>query len=313
MQLDALRWKLGASKASQHAATQMAPMMALLDTWALSAQMQQFFSTGAGTKVFGSEQGKAREIADKLATDIQKLAHGLTSGEEFKRYQNFVERYVQEQPLIDLSFARVSIVDRWVAETNQQASMLETVGTISQSMSDVSERMRMLGERAPLHAVWETQLALGESDFGRADFSHAFAQANESLDRLSRLAETSPEQLRAGIVDLRRSMFAISDRFDSSWARMMQTVEEQRVALAANVRDEREATVMAIDVQRAALAKDAERITDQAITAGGVQVRSLVRELILYGILLFIVLLGLPFAAGYFIGQLRGTRAKESG
>jgi DNA-binding ferritin-like protein len=200
-----------------------------------------------------------------------------------------------------------------VTETNQQATLVESVGTISQSMSDVSERMRMLGERAPLHAVWQTQLALGESDFGRADFSHAFDQANESLDRLSRLAETSPEQLRAGIVDLRKSMLAISDRFDTSWARMMQTVEEQRVALAANVRDEREAAVLAIDAQRAALAKDAERITDQAITAGGVQVRSLVREVILYGILLFIVLFGLPFAAGYFIGHLRGTRAKAIG
>ena len=60
MQLNTLRWKLGASKASQHAATQMAPMMALLDTWALTEQMRQFFDTGAGAQLFGEEQVVAR-------------------------------------------------------------------------------------------------------------------------------------------------------------------------------------------------------------------------------------------------------------
>jgi hypothetical protein len=313
VQLSALRWKLSASKASLHSATQMTPMMALLDTWALTEQMQQYFASGAGMMVFGTQQNTAREVADGLAVDARKLVRGLCSDAEFAKYEEFVGRYVREQPFSDLSFARTSIVDRWVSETNQQATFVQSVGTISQSMNDVSERMRMLGERAPLHAVWETRLALGESDFGRADFSHTLAQANESLDRLSRLAESSPEQFRDGIVDLRKSMLAVSDRFDASWGQMIRTVDEQRAALAVNVREEREASVLAFDAARVALAKDAEHITTQAIESGGAQVRALVREIVLYGILLFIVLLGLPFVAGYYVGNLRGTRAKSLG
>jgi hypothetical protein len=291
----------------------MTPMMALLDTWALTEQMQQYFASGAGMMVFGTQQNTAREVADGLAVDARKLVRGLCSDAEFAKYEEFVGRYVREQPFSDLSFARTSIVDRWVSETNQQATFVQSVGTISQSMNDVSERMRMLGERAPLHAVWETRLALGESDFGRADFSHTLAQANESLDRLSRLAESSPEQFRDGIVDLRKSMLAVSDRFDASWGQMIRTVDEQRAALAVNVREEREASVLAFDAARVALAKDAEHITTQAIESGGAQVRALVREIVLYGILLFIVLLGLPFVAGYYVGNLRGTRAKSLG
>lgn len=309
IQIDALRWKLGASKASQHAATQMAPMMALLDTWALTEQMRQFFATGAGAKLFGAEQSTARDVAESLAVDAQRLARGLSSPAELKKYQAFVDRYVQEQPLRDLSFARTSIVDQWVADTNQQINPVASVGSISQAMSDVSERMRMFGEFAPSQTVWETKLALHESDFGRADFSHTIAQANESLDRLARLAESSPEQLRAGIVDLRASMEAISKRFDSSWGMMVRTLQEQREALAENVREEREAAVSAFDAQRVALTKDAATMVDQAIASGGAQVRSLVREIILYGILLFVVVLGAPFAAGYYVGRHRGARA----
>ena len=53
-------------------------------------------------------------------------------------------------------------------QTNQQASLVETVGSVSQSMSDVSERMRMFGERAPSQAVWETRLAIGRRGFSAA-------------------------------------------------------------------------------------------------------------------------------------------------
>jgi DNA-binding ferritin-like protein len=308
VQLDTLRWKLNASKASQRAATQMSPMMALLDTWVLSEQMRQFFDSGAGAQLFGSEHSAVRKVADELAADAQRLARSVTSEAELARYQAFVERFAREHPLTDLSFARASVVGQWVAETHQQTSLVQSVGTVAQSMNDVSERMRMLGESAPSQAVWEARLAIGESDFARADFGRTLAQAGTSLDRLTLLAESSPEQLRARIADLRVSMLAVSDRFDTSWEQMLRTVQEQREALVENVRVEREASVLAFDAQRAAFANDASRIADQAIASSGTQVRALVRELMLYGILLFIVVLGVPFAMGYYIGRLRTPR-----
>lgn len=307
LELNALRWKLGASKASQHAATQMAPLMALLDTWALSEQQRQFFDNGAGARLFGAEQDAVRTVATGIAQDAERLAQGVASKDELALYRAFVDTYVRDHPLTDLAFARTSVVSDWVAATNQQATLVDSAGTVSQAMSDVSERMRMFGERAPSHAVWQTQLALGESDLGSADFHLAFAHASDSLDRLTVLAESSPEQLRAGIADLRTSMFAMSDRFDASWTMMMHTVQEQREALATNVREEREAALQGFDAQRIALVKDAARITDQAIAAGGTQVRGLARELMIYGALLFVVVVGLPFAAGYFFGRLRGA------
>jgi hypothetical protein len=283
--------------------------MALLDTWTLSEQQWQFFASGAGAKLFGAEQDAVRTVATRIAKDAERLAQGLVSEDELARYRAFVDSYVQDHPLTDLGFARASVVGDWVAATHQQASLVDSVGTVSQTMSDVSERMRMFGERAPSHTVWQAQLAVGESDLGNADFHLALERASDNLDRLTVLAESSPEQLRAGIADLRTSMFAMSDRFDASWTMMMRTVQEQREALATNVREEREAALQGFDAQRIALVKDAARITDQAIAASGTQVRGLAREVMLYGTLLYIVVLGLPFAAGYFLGRLRAARA----
>lgn len=311
VQLNALRWKLGASNASQHAATQMAPMMALLDTWALAEQMRQFFGAGAGATLFGAEQATARELAETLASGAERLARGLTPAEELERFQSFVERYTREYPLTDLGFARVSVVDQWVTETNQQATLLETVGTVSQAMTDVADRMRLYGEHAPTQAVWEAQLAIRESGYGRADLVRGLARVDESLDRLSRFAESSPEQVHAAIADLRTSMLMVTNRFEETWALVLRTVHEEREALAVNVRVEREAAVQALDVQRAALAEDASRIADQVVASGGAQVRGLAREWMLYGILLYVVILGAPFAAGYYVGRLRALHASK--
>ena len=176
-----------------------------------------------------------RSVADALAIDARQLARGVIAETELPRYQAFVECYAREQPLTDLGFVRTSVLHGWTAETGQQASLVGSLGTVSQSMSDISERMRMFSASAPSQVLWEAQLAIRGSDLGRADFGRAFAQAGESLDRLTLLAESSPEQLRIAIADLRASMLTVSDRFDASWARMIRCVEEQREALAGNV------------------------------------------------------------------------------
>src|SRR2546430_4833547 len=41
---NALRWKIGAAAESQRAATRLAPMMALLDTWALTSRSEEHTS-----------------------------------------------------------------------------------------------------------------------------------------------------------------------------------------------------------------------------------------------------------------------------
>jgi len=70
-----------------------------------------------------------------------------------------------------------------------------------------------------------------------------------------------------------------------------------------------------VDQQRRALADDAARISGRVVHDAGVQLRDLAAEVLLLGMLLTVVLLGLPFGAGYLLGRARhgGTRGAAMG
>jgi len=77
--LNALRWKLGASGASLQAASQLVPMLSVMDSWALAIQMRDFLSEGGGATLFGTQQAQAVTLAADLARDAESLARRLTS------------------------------------------------------------------------------------------------------------------------------------------------------------------------------------------------------------------------------------------
>jgi hypothetical protein len=92
---NALRWKIAASAKSERAASQVVPMMGLLDTWALSVQMHQYLAEGAGRAVFTSQQPLAVSLAEQLTAQAQDMARRLTAPDEFAHDQRFVEDYAR--------------------------------------------------------------------------------------------------------------------------------------------------------------------------------------------------------------------------
>jgi hypothetical protein len=85
IRLNTLRWKISAARKSQRAASQMAPMMGLLDTWALAVQMSDFFTAGAGQSLFGPHQDAAAATAAQLAREIETLGRRVGTPEEFEK------------------------------------------------------------------------------------------------------------------------------------------------------------------------------------------------------------------------------------
>jgi hypothetical protein len=88
---------------------------------------------------------------------------------------------------------------------------------------------------------------------------------------------------------------------------MLRTLRVEREALAANIAAEREGVTAAFDTERIRISADAAQIAAQAVDTSWREFRKLVREALLLAILLAVVMLGLPFAAGYLIGRRRGT------
>jgi hypothetical protein len=297
LRLNALRWKIAAAGKSQRAAGQMVPMMSLLDTWALSIQMSEYLASGAGRTLFGTEQATAVALAAELARDAEDLARRLTAPDEFRKDQQFIEAYARAHPIENLDFARASVVDLWTRDAGQ-TKLVDSLGTVPEALADVGDRVRMYGDTGPEQVLWQAELAVQESGISSKDLRAALQRLDERIGRLYAMVDATPKLVEGVVHDAGK-------RFDMSWDEVMRDVRGEGSTLADSMSAERQAAVSALDAERAAVAADAARIANQVVKDAGEQVRRLVREALLLVIALTLILLGVPFAAGYFVGRAR--------
>lgn len=298
IRLNTLRWKITAAASSQRAASQIVPMMSLLDTWALSTQMAQFLASEAGRTSFGAEQPRGVTLTADLARDAESMARGLMSKDEFARAQQFVEAYVRDNPMVSLNFARASVIERWVRENGAESKLVESLGTVPESLAEARDLVRMYGDNTPEQILWKAQLFAQQSGVTGQDVQTALKQFDERMAHLSALADQTPNLLSGTVHDVQR-------RFETSWSQMLGEFRSQGLSLSGALGTEREAATRSLNEQRQALTADAERISTELIEKAGLEVRRLVREALVLVIVLAVVLLGLPFAAGYLVGRAR--------
>jgi hypothetical protein len=305
---NALRWEIAAVGESRRAATRLVPMMSLIDTWALAAQMRAFTAEGApGGALFGAHQQAVRDVSGNYASDAQALAQRLLAPSDFATYQAFVEKYAREHPLTDLTFARPSVVALWSREQGGDTRLVDSLGTIPEALADAADRLEIYGDTFPSQVMHETQLALRESGYTPGDVQAAIRQLNERLERLTAVAESTPALVHGAEAEVRQSLREVLDRLGSAG----EALHAERVALFTDLQSERGAVMAQLEVQRKALAEDAARISSQVVKDTGAQLRDLAAEVLLLLIVLAVVVLGLPFAAGYLLGRARQGHAPD--
>ena len=307
-----LRWKIGAAEESQRAAMRIVPTLSLLDTWALASQMKTFLSPGnPGGALFGSHQPAALSIASELDEDAQNLTQRLVPQHDLEKYRSFVEMYSREHPITSLDFVRASVVEVWTQNQGADFKLVDSLGTIPEAMADVSDRVKISSDTLAEQAMWRTQLALRDSGYSSNDLRSALRQLDDRLAKMSATAENAPQLMHDAVADVRQSVFEALDRVDKSEARLMDRLSTQREAFTSDLHTERDTVLAAADMERKALAEDASRISDQVVKSTGEQVRALAREVLLLLIVLALLILGLPFWAGYMVGRARRDRSKE--
>jgi hypothetical protein len=301
VRLNALRWKIAAVGASEHAASQMAPMLSLLDTWALAVQMRDFLATGAGQSLFGAQQPAAVSLAVTLAREAEAMARKLSTPEEFSAQQRFITEYAGAHPLTGLDFARASVVDLWAQQSGTQVKLIDTLGTVPEAMAETGDLVRLYGDTVPSQVLWKAQLAAQESGVSSAELQTALHELNERIAQLSQMANAAPGRFSDIARDTR-------ERFDASWMELVHAVNNSGEMLSNSASTERQELVKAVDAERTAATADAQRLARELIKEAGEQARRLLWEAVGLVVLAALILLGLPFAAGYYVGRARGQR-----
>ena len=297
----AVRLKLAAVGEITRTSTGLSPIGSLLDTWAFALQFRDFLDAAGDDEFVESRRPAIRRAAAQLAEASDELGRKVLA-QDYPRYQKFVAAYAARNPLGRVDFVRPSVLSEWVAEQHDRAP-LRVTGTVAQALGDVSDRLRIYGERLPDLTLWQAQAALDRAGFDDAEYRNALHNLDAQLGRISKLAETSPELAHQAIAQLRDGLRDSTERLDQSWLQTLRTLTAERAALAENLASEREHLIAAFDLQRIQLSADADRIVARSIDTSWQQFRKLVREALLLVILLLLVLLGLPFGAGYLVGR----------
>ena len=317
-----LRWKIGASVASRRAAYRPEPELALVDTWAFAVQMEYFFGDGAGRALFGSQQQSALDTARALAREAETLAARRLDPGVLADYRKLVSDYAAAERLSDLSFERAPIAPLWREMLARRIA--KSVSVAPEALADASDRLDIYGRRIPDELRWRAELAYVESGFRPGDLSHALKRFEEELAKLSALAQTQPELAMERLAALQAEMTRVFESFDQRWgqtlamlqverAALAKDLEAMRVAMDATIERERNALYAAISAERAALAADVARIGKELGPLLLGKLGEVVTEALLLIILLVLILVGLPFLAGFLAGRAITRRSQPSG
>ncbi len=307
-----LEWKIGAVNSIRTATLRSSPKLALVDAWAFCRQMDDFLDHGPGANLFGPYQSMALTNSQALEHRLAQTARTLLSGSDFAELDLFLDGYVTNYPLRTIAFNREPVVPRWEDYVGKPFHN-PPAGTGSEALSDVAERLQMLGEQIPEEVRWRLML---ESDALEAQWARTgvtFDKLDKALGQVGEAAAASPAALTNAVLDLQAAFLPAFDKFQSEWTNTTRIMQEERKALTESLSVERAAVLKDIDQQRAATLKETQVIlsdlTDRSLT----HVRGIIRDVLFYVVLLAGIVLGLPFLSGFLLGRAWTRLRKPKG
>jgi len=307
-----LMWKINAEQTLQRTIFQVAPIAAMVDTWAYTAQMREFFESGAGKSLFGDEQGIAIEASKSLQSRFETIVKGFLTPSEFEKNSKFIQDYVNNNPLVDLSFSRISAFNDWLKFRNiNESNAVTTFGSVPEVMTDVADRMAMITEQLPKILSWKAELYALHSNINAEEIQQILTSISHTTARFQELIANSPEMMQTLAVDMRNELSPLLQQLSDSADDKLAQLSTERQALELMVKNERFAIENIITRERIAAAANLDDIAQHTIEVVFAQLTDLLKSLILYFVLFLLVVFFAPLGLGIWLGK-RMTIKKES-
>jgi hypothetical protein len=293
---NALLWRVRAIPEMRKACFRLEPVGALVDAWIFGRQMEQLFGDGAGAGAFGTFQPEAVEVSRRLVQQMREIGGSIAvssqAATEFER--KFIDPWITEHPLRDLTFVRESPMGRFADQSRAGGDVFESVGTIEELAVSLSQQARIYLADLPRQVRGEVDLLRldllsPESVASMQGDLHVSAAAADriasSAEGLSALVPTERhivlEELSrqrtlvmaAVSIERERAVGAIIRAFAAERTELLRSVELQRLATLewatterreaiADVRRELGGAMEAVRGERAVVVDDLHRIVD---------------------------------------------------
>ena len=294
----AVRWKIRATRAGVTAAMQGIPDVALADLWILCRRMNEGFVQAPDSLLFGLQSDIARDAALRLDRRAGRLARQVLPDDRYALMERFVTDYVRDNPASEgdetdnttlawLEYLRAAGVEQDYA-----------TGSIAEVLADVNDRLSGQTQQVTNSVSWSKDIfeMRLRQDSLRLQVGAQLDSLERSFNRIVVVAEHLPEISDKVLEELNRQATQLIWTMNASVDNAFADFDRQRGELQQYVTREREALVE----QLRATGDELVRTTLDAVPG-------LVGKILLYVVLALAVLIGGPFALGFWLG---GVRAK---
>lgn len=287
-------WKARAIPAAQEAVLQIDPLMALVDVWALTLQMEDFFESGPGVDWFPQDGGHALAASRALVGDIRALARRISVTGEIAPYEEEIEIWVGNHPIEDDLFLRDSVIGSGADLLGDQDGAFAFVQDMNTTTREIGYRLAFYNEYLLKQLRWAADL--GGGDMLRQPAVDSLLRAIHSTlgvadgltDELGLLAAREREAILVALADERSLAFQDVDRQRHA---MIAALTAERMAVLTALTREREAAMQAISREREVTLESIDAMYDDAKRESRAAIDYAFRRFAVLGLFAFVGLL----------------------
>ncbi|MCK8503380.1 chemotaxis protein [Myxococcus fulvus] len=251
------RFKINAVPAMQAALLQPDPVAALVDAWALLAQLELALpprATGAGASP--ELVARAERMLRQQEAEVEALWKDVCGRQDVEGARARVHEWAAEHPLVGPLVTRVSTVSL-LAEVTSMSGMgaLGTAGVLVEDVRDLTARVDLYAASLPRQVRWQVE-SMAQDALKAVPTREVLADLGRAVDTLEQFGA-----LAAGTSALvARERSAMLSALTSEREALQRFVEQERRALMAEVADERQAVLSALHTERVETLQQGERI-----------------------------------------------------
>ncbi|MCG8579893.1 MAG: hypothetical protein MI866_08255 [Bacteroidales bacterium] len=298
IKVEAIKWKGAATGACTRTAFQTDAEIALIDTWLLARQMDEYLSAN---DLFGRYSGIAQTCAVELHQKIDSLARRSNHKKHYEKLAAFVREYPLPDDLYEWQFSKFDTRPELIEYLQVPDSLYtSTIGSGAEVMNDFTDRISAYNEQIKSQLAWEKELILltFENDTLVEPYLARIDSLSLMLNRLAVVAQESPEMMGIIAVRLREELSPLVYDFNSGMRNGINDLSREREQLQNY-----------LDEQRVLLRDDlteSGKVLIEETTDNLIRFVRRISWLIVFVIIVLIgVIFGLPFTLGYLLAKAR--------
>ncbi len=237
----AYQWRMWAAPQARAAAFDQDPFAGLLELWALAGQQRRYFTEGGGKSSFGDQQERALDTTRHLEEEAERLAARVVPAEDFERMTENLRKWVDNHPIEGQLYVRPTArADLAGLVPEASHGGLKAVGSMEETLRDLTDRMTILTVQMPVEARWQAEYLT----------HHLFEErVQEPADSIVDAMGEMTDFLGEFESTLAAQTAALLDGFAAERVVVFEAVGEERTEILAAIEEERTSIMNKLDAQ----------------------------------------------------------------